>query len=113
MGRVLVLRIDARPHPADRGRYGEAQVMIAVLLLAIDLHLQSPRATGIEGAWTYTPLDGSPAYKIQIQATPGGFYEFKGTREGADKPVLQFDRADEGKGYRGEVAAGFDPCVSP
>lgn len=87
--------------------------MIAVLLLAIDLHLQTPRTTAtIEGTWTYAPLDGSAAYKIQIRATQGGFYEFEGRREGADKPVLQFDHAEEGSGFRGEVAEGFDPCVS-
>jgi len=86
--------------------------MIAILLLAIDLHLQTPHAsTGIEGAWTYAPLDGSASYKIQIRATQGGFYEFEGLREGAEKPVLQFDRAEEGSGFRGEVAEGFDPCV--
>ena len=88
--------------------------MIAVLLLAIDLHLQTPRSSsGIEGTWTYAPLDGSPAYKVQIRATSGGFYEFEGRREGATKPVLQFDHAEEGTGFRGEVEAGFDSCVSP
>jgi len=89
--------------------------VIPALLLAIDLHLQSPHSTaGIEGNWTYAPLDGSPSYKIQIHATPGGFYEFAGNREGQSGPVLQFDRAEEGNGtgFRGEVEAGFDPCVS-
>jgi hypothetical protein len=87
--------------------------MIALLLLVIDLRLETPRsATTIEGAWIYAPLDGSPSYRIQIQPTQGGFYEFEGRREGTSKPVLQFDRAEEGSVFRGEVADGFDPCVS-
>jgi hypothetical protein len=87
--------------------------VIALVLLVIDLHLQSPRSNAsIEGAWTYAPLDGSASYRIVIRATQGGFYEFEGLREGSGRPVLQFDRAEEGTGFRGEVGEGFDPCVS-
>src|SRR5262249_24588874 len=99
----LVLGVDPGTDQGHRRRAGEA--MIAVLLLAIDLHLQTPRTTAtIEGTWTYAPLDGSAAYKIQIRATQGGFYEFEGRREGADKPVLQFCHAAECVGFWGESA---------
>jgi hypothetical protein len=79
----------------------------------LDLRLRSPRATtSIEGSWIYTPLDGGEPYRIEIRASQGGFYEFEGRREGTERPLLEFDKAGEGSGFRGEVSDGFDPCVS-
>jgi hypothetical protein len=80
----------------------------------LDLRLKEVRAAaGIEGWWSYEPLDGAPPYRIEIRATPSGFYMFEGKKEGSGPVVLELDRAEEGALYRGEVLAGFDRCVPP
>lgn len=78
----------------------------------LDLRLKGELATGvIEGAWTYEPLDGSTPYRLSIQKSKDGFYQYEGRGKERDRPVLQFDKTDENTTYRGQVGEGFDPCI--
>src|SRR5712691_3116247 len=96
---IAALTLCASYGMLDRGTRAEEERRTGGKL---DLHLKGPVASaGLEGEWTYSPLDGSEPYVLVIRATPGGFYEYEGNRKGGTRAVLKFDRTGEGTLYRG------------